>query len=636
MTEPQRYRYDVFISYSQDDREWVWGWLLPRLEAAGLSVCLDESCFEPGAPRAEETERVVRESRRSLVILSPALVASQWDQFEALLVHAQDPAAGGRRLIPLLLKPCDPPERIKLLQWVDFSDPARQESQLKRVIDAVQGKATLPELRPEAAFPSPKQRRGELRWFAVAGVAAVLTLSLLVGWIWSQNRCEPTMPEKQFNVAVAEFRVVDQEGQPVKSQEGREWSQQVEEFLKGEEVALRELAEQPVNIWGPSRLCKLDVSDQNARVVAKKIGATVLLYGELRRESDGREILAPMLSLNDEADSVRQLASELEGPEAMGVPIAISRDLAGPTDVNDTLRRRMRALAPLLIGLARFGRGNAQAYEAAINDFESATETEWGQQSGEGQEILYLFLGNAYSSYAAFVEEEDPAQRKALIETGLERFKKALNLNPNYPRAYNGLAFTLFQAARPSLEGDDCDWDWDKLAEAYDNHQLAQQTVFEPNSGDVEFRARWGMGLVRYFQGLCPNSPEWNADADPWTEAQDHFDFVLQEYEKNPAKSRILPAASTYAHRGHIWLDSGRHELCMGELPQNEIESYLDRAIDEYDQAAATARLNGTEEAQQLIDEIPLLLQEAQCFRANLSDSDVFLRCNPKEGNPCP
>ncbi len=213
MTDPQRYRYDVFVSYSQDDHEWVWQWLLPRLEAAGLSVCLDDRCFELGAPRATETERVIKESRRIVAVLSPAWAASQWDAFEVLLVHADDPAASGRRLIPLLLQPCDPPERIKLLQWVDVSDPAQQERQIGRVIAAIQGKAALPELRPETAFPSPKQRRSELRWYAVAGVAAVLTL-ILVGWlIWNTiPKRASAMPDGFFNIAVAPFEVIDTEG----------------------------------------------------------------------------------------------------------------------------------------------------------------------------------------------------------------------------------------------------------------------------------------------------------------------------------------------------------------------------------------------------------------------------------------
>ena len=41
MAETQEYRYDVFISYSHADKAWVHGELLPRLEEAGLKVCID-------------------------------------------------------------------------------------------------------------------------------------------------------------------------------------------------------------------------------------------------------------------------------------------------------------------------------------------------------------------------------------------------------------------------------------------------------------------------------------------------------------------------------------------------------------------------------------------------------------------
>ena len=104
---------------------------------------------------------------------------------------------------------------------MDFSDPAWQETQLKRVVDAIQGKGALPELRPEDAFPSPKQRRWELRWFAVAGVAAVLTLFGPGRLYLVANRCRSTMPEKQFNIAVADFLVVNANGRTVRARRTR-------------------------------------------------------------------------------------------------------------------------------------------------------------------------------------------------------------------------------------------------------------------------------------------------------------------------------------------------------------------------------------------------------------------------------
>ena len=47
MAETQEYRYDVFISYSHADQAWVCGELLPRLEEAGLKVCIDQRDFRP-------------------------------------------------------------------------------------------------------------------------------------------------------------------------------------------------------------------------------------------------------------------------------------------------------------------------------------------------------------------------------------------------------------------------------------------------------------------------------------------------------------------------------------------------------------------------------------------------------------
>ncbi|MBM4257237.1 MAG: TIR domain-containing protein [Deltaproteobacteria bacterium] len=66
MSEPGNYRYDVFISYSHVDRGWVWGELLPRLEQAGLRVCIDDRDFEIGTPSLINMERAADSSRRGV------------------------------------------------------------------------------------------------------------------------------------------------------------------------------------------------------------------------------------------------------------------------------------------------------------------------------------------------------------------------------------------------------------------------------------------------------------------------------------------------------------------------------------------------------------------------------------------
>ena len=74
--------YDVFISYSHTDQTWVWEWLIPRLKAAGLAVCTDRESFEIGVPSLINMENAVAASRHTLLVLTPAYLASEWTMYE--------------------------------------------------------------------------------------------------------------------------------------------------------------------------------------------------------------------------------------------------------------------------------------------------------------------------------------------------------------------------------------------------------------------------------------------------------------------------------------------------------------------------------------------------------------------------
>jgi hypothetical protein len=139
---------DVFISYSHADATWVREWLQPRLEAATLSTSIDWRDFDVGVPSLENMERAVDHSRHTLLVLTPAWVSSEWTAFELLLTQTTDPAARRRRLIPLLLQPCQPSRRIAMLTYADFTRKEDWDLQLQRVIAAIQGELHLPELGP--------------------------------------------------------------------------------------------------------------------------------------------------------------------------------------------------------------------------------------------------------------------------------------------------------------------------------------------------------------------------------------------------------------------------------------------------------------------------------------------------------
>ena len=153
MAEQAEYKYDVFISYSHADRAWVWDELLPRLEGAGLRVCIDDRDFEIGVPSLINMERAVDNSRHTLVVLTPAWIESQWTEFESLLAGTTDPAGRRRKLIPLMLKSCKLPPRIAMLTYADFTQPLECEAQMIRLVRSL-GSAT-----ETLSHPAPSKQR---------------------------------------------------------------------------------------------------------------------------------------------------------------------------------------------------------------------------------------------------------------------------------------------------------------------------------------------------------------------------------------------------------------------------------------------------------------------------------------------
>jgi hypothetical protein len=133
------FEYDVFVSYSHQDRdsEWVRGWLVPRLEEAGLSVWMDVRELLPGSPFADQLEQAITRSRAILIVLTPGFLKSGWATLENMLVRRLDPAARQRRVIPLMLEPCELPLRIRMMTYADFTRPDQTDFQLSRLLAGI-------------------------------------------------------------------------------------------------------------------------------------------------------------------------------------------------------------------------------------------------------------------------------------------------------------------------------------------------------------------------------------------------------------------------------------------------------------------------------------------------------------------
>jgi nucleoside phosphorylase len=128
---------DVFISYHPADEDWVSDELLPDLENAGLKVIIDYRDFEIGVPRLVNIEKAVDNSRHTLIVMTPAWVEGEWEDFQALLASSSDPKGKRQKLLPLMLKPCEPPSRIAYLTSVDLTRPKFREQQLEKLVETL-------------------------------------------------------------------------------------------------------------------------------------------------------------------------------------------------------------------------------------------------------------------------------------------------------------------------------------------------------------------------------------------------------------------------------------------------------------------------------------------------------------------
>jgi hypothetical protein len=141
MSTLDTFQYDAFISYSHKDKDWVTGQLLPYLEGNGLQVCIDYRDFEVGAPSLVNMENAVKRSRKTLLVLTPNWIASEWTGFELLLIQTKDPAGQARRILPLMVQQCPLPDRLQIFTYLDLTDPADLNIQLPRLIKTIRSEA---------------------------------------------------------------------------------------------------------------------------------------------------------------------------------------------------------------------------------------------------------------------------------------------------------------------------------------------------------------------------------------------------------------------------------------------------------------------------------------------------------------
>ncbi|XP_004608123.2 toll-like receptor 1 [Sorex araneus] len=98
-------QFHAFISYSGHDSAWVKNELLPNLEKEDIRVCLHERNFVPGKSIVENIINCIEKSYKSIFVLSPHFVQSEWCHYELYFAHHNLFHEGSDNLILILLEP---------------------------------------------------------------------------------------------------------------------------------------------------------------------------------------------------------------------------------------------------------------------------------------------------------------------------------------------------------------------------------------------------------------------------------------------------------------------------------------------------------------------------------------------------
>jgi hypothetical protein len=111
----------TFISYSRANSDFVVR-LAKDLKAAGHAIWLDQLDIPKGARWDDELEKALRTCTTFLIILSPESIESQNVKDE--IGYAID---SGKHILPIMLKQCEVPFRLRRFQYVDFTNDAHDE-----------------------------------------------------------------------------------------------------------------------------------------------------------------------------------------------------------------------------------------------------------------------------------------------------------------------------------------------------------------------------------------------------------------------------------------------------------------------------------------------------------------------------
>lgn len=177
---------DFFVSYTSADMASA-TWIVTELENAGYTTVSQARDFRAGHDFVHEMHRAVASAKRTIAVLSPAYLASEFGEAEWRVAFADDPSGERGKLVPVKVRACEAPGLLRGRVHIDLvdvdTDIARQ-----RLLDGVSSARRSSGGMP---FPGTTARRRRQRLFA--GLVAVTALlgALATSTAWALSSAAP-------------------------------------------------------------------------------------------------------------------------------------------------------------------------------------------------------------------------------------------------------------------------------------------------------------------------------------------------------------------------------------------------------------------------------------------------------------
>ena len=140
---------DFFISYTAADKAWA-EWIAFVLEEQGFTVTFQAWDFRPGSNFVLEMQKAATEASRTIMVLSPDYLKSQFASPEWAAPFSQDPQGFKRAIVPVRVRECRAPGLLSSLVHIDLVDTG-EETARARLLEGVNPNRSKPTQRPK--FP---------------------------------------------------------------------------------------------------------------------------------------------------------------------------------------------------------------------------------------------------------------------------------------------------------------------------------------------------------------------------------------------------------------------------------------------------------------------------------------------------